>query len=749
MKKTILLLAAISFGANLFGQEMLGIANSNYAGISGMHLNPSTIVDSRLKFDLNLIAYGISFDNDYLYIPKKDLDFFGFKNIANRISDKDASGNKQFLEYDTTSNKNFNLATMAKGPSVMFAVKDNYFAVYTAVRGYISVKDLNYAIARFAYVEDGLHYKPLQGKVYDSGPVDIAAMAWGELGVTYGREIYSKEKNYLKGALTVKRLWGYGSMYFKGDNLQFRVDEDSSQNLLYQVTANAGYGHSYSDSTSGTSYGDMINGDGWGFDLGLAYEYRPDYANNTYEVDGKTLNNPQINKYKLRIGASLLDIGKINFAGANSKAFDLRGASAAWAEGGSNKINNLPGFDTTISKYFFGTPYGSQVASSYDMALPTALSVQVDYKAWKDVYINSTWVQPIKRKIPGVERASIISLTPRYEHNWFEVAAPLSFYNYDIFRMGLSLRLASLIIGSDKLGSVLGLNDLGGMDFYVALKFSIAGSKIPDKDGDGVSDKRDACPDVWGLLAFDGCPDRDGDGIPDSKDECPDVKGLAKFNGCPDSDGDGVEDRVDQCPDVPGLVEFHGCPDTDHDGIIDSLDACPTDSGLAIFHGCPDTDGDSIPDKDDACPLVAGPVSNHGCPIVEKAPEPKTPVVAALTQEEKEIINKVFTNLEFETGKAVIRASSFASLNELGDLLKRKTMYRLTIDGHTDNVGSKAYNQKLSDSRANAVKKYLTDKGIDPARITAKGYGLTRPVANNNTPEGRQRNRRVEFTILE
>lgn len=739
MKKAILFFVAIVFCSNLFAQEMLGIANSNYAGISGIHMNPSTIVDSRLKIDINLVSGGTSFDNDYLYIPKEDLKFFGFQNIADQID----AGN--YKEYDTTSNKNMTFASMIIGPSVMFRVKDNSFAVTTAVRAYLSIKDLSYAIAKFAYEDDALHYKPQHGRSYDSGPLNIGSMFWSELGISYGREIMSKEKNYLKGALTIKRLWGYAAFYVKGDNVRFRVDEDSLENLYYQVTADMGYGHSYSDGDDNS----IVNGAGWGFDLGLAYEYRPDYANSTYTMDGQTLNNPQINKYKLRIGLSLLDIGKINFDSENSKALDMRGASAVWIDNDTNEIGDAADFDTTISKHFFGTPYGSQGGTAFDMALPTALSLQADYMAWKDIYINATWIQSLKHSIPGVERASMISLTPRYEHNWFEAALPLSLYEYDVFRMGLALRLASFFIGSDKLGSVLGINDLGGMDFYIGLKFAVAGAKIRDKDGDGVSDKRDLCPDVFGLLAFDGCPDRDGDGIQDSKDDCPDIAGLVKFKGCPDHDGDDVEDRVDQCPDVPGLVEFSGCPDFDNDKIIDSLDACPRDSGLAIFKGCPDTDGDSIPDVEDDCPLIAGPVSNKGCPKIEKAPEPKAPVVVALTQEEKEIINKVFKNLEFETGKAVIRPSSFASLDELANLLSRKTMYKLNIDGHTDNVGGKAYNQKLSDSRANAVKKYLTGKGIDAARITAKGYGLTRPIASNKTPEGRQRNRRVEFTIVE
>jgi len=154
-------------------------------------------------------------------------------------------------------------------------------------------------------------------------------------------------------------------------------------------------------------------------------------------------------------------------------------------------------------------------------------------------------------------------------------------------------------------------------------------------------------------------------------------------------------------------------------------------------------------DPQDSCPLVAGPASNHGCPVIQKVEKAKEPVKVQLTQEEQEVISKVFKNLEFETAKAIIRESSFASLDELVNLMKRKTSFRLLIDGHTDNVGGKTYNQKLSQARADAVKQYLTDKGVEGSRITAKGYGLSKPIASNKTPEGRQKNRRVEFTIVE
>ena len=277
----------------------------------------------------------------------------------------------------------------------------------------------------------------------------------------------------------------------------------------------------------------------------------------------------------------------------------------------------------------------------------------------------------------------------------------------------------------------------------------LATKGCPDKDGDGIPDKDDACPEVVGLTIFNGCPDSDGDNIPDIKDECPTVPGTIPFKGCPDTDGDGIADPQDSCPTIAGLMQFHGCPDTDGDSIPDLQDNCPTIAGLMQFHGCPDTDGDGIFDQQDSCPLVAGPVSNHGCPVIEKIESTKEPIKVQLTQEEQEVINKVFHNLELETGKAVIRESSFPSLDELVNLLKRKPTFKLLIDGHTDNVGGMTYNQKLSQERADAVKKYLTDKGVDNSRVIAKGYGMTKPIVSNETAAGRQKNRRVEFTIME
>jgi len=153
------------------------------------------------------------------------------------------------------------------------------------------------------------------------------------------------------------------------------------------------------------------------------------------------------------------------------------------------------------------------------------------------------------------------------------------------------------------------------MQHFAGITFKFGGS---DKDGDGIYDNVDACPEVAGLKQFNGCPDSDSDGIEDSKDTCPDVAGPAEFNGCPDTDGDGISDDVDACVDVAGLKQFKGCPDTDGDGVQDKDDKCKDVKGPKQNGGCPwpDRDGDKVLDKDDKCPDVVGTVANNGCPEV-------------------------------------------------------------------------------------------------------------------------------------
>lgn len=254
-----------------------------------------------------------------------------------------------------------------------------------------------------------------------------------------------------------------------------------------------------------------------------------------------------------------------------------------------------------------------------------------------------------------------------------------------------------------------------------------------DTDKDGIADNKDACPTVAGVANFKGCPDTDNDGIQDSEDACPAVAGVASFKGCPDTDKDGIQDSEDACPTVAGIASFKGCPDSDNDGIQDSEDACPTVAGLASFKGCPDTDGDGIEDKLDNCPKVAGVPTNNGCPEIKAAV--------------KQLFEKALQGVQFETGKSVIKTNSYAILNNVVAVMKENPSYKLYILGHTDNVGNAAKNLKLSKERAAAVEKYLETKGVNVNSVRSEGFGDTMPAYDNNTKEGKTKNRRVEFKV--
>lgn len=252
-------------------------------------------------------------------------------------------------------------------------------------------------------------------------------------------------------------------------------------------------------------------------------------------------------------------------------------------------------------------------------------------------------------------------------------------------------------------------------------------------------------------------PDTDGDGIFDSRDACPTTPGVRnddpEKHGCPpppDMDGDGIIDAEDACVSEAGPAsddpQKHGCPlpkDKDGDGILDVDDACPDEPGVENLqdpskHGCPirDTDGDGILDPEDACPDVVGVSSNdpkkNGCP--------KAKIEGGQV--------KILDRIEFDTGKASIRAESNAVLEAVLNILQGHPEIKLlAIEGHTDNRGSAWLNRKLSTERATAVREWLVEHGVEPSRLTSAGLGPDKPIDDNKTEEGRQNNRRVEFHI--
>lgn len=735
-------------------QRYLGYANSNYAGVHGMLLQPASIVDMRYKVDINLISLHTTFTNNYISLRAKDLR----KNF-----DENADFQQTYLrEHQKDVNKFIYMNVDVMGPAVAFNInRKNSIGLHTRFRTVFNFDNVTPELAKLAW--EGLEYEDLWRTRLNNESFSAQFMAWNEYGITYGREIIQIKNHYLKGALTLKVIQGLGAAYLYADDLSYNFTNDDTLSLF---NSNIDYGHStnFEFNTESFQY-KFISNPTVGFDMGFVYEWRKDANEYTYDMDGiEGLTRRDKNKYKLKVGMSILDIGRVKFTKgdvsgnfvANIENYDISDFS----------VGSVEEFNDTLEKLFGFTETAGQ---DFSMNLPTALSFQVDYNIWRGFYANFTsYVSFLRRNDPSkIRQQSNFSITPRYEHKWFDVALPFMVNTDRQYQMGLSMRLAVFVFGTDNIIAPF-RNDVYGTDFYFGMKIPIPYGKPKDKDKDGVSNRKDNCKDNPGTWENLGCPDTDGDGLLDNEDLCPneagpkensgcpyadrdkdgvfdkddeciDVPGPVENKGCPitDKDGDGVLDKDDDCIDVPGLPENNGCPeaDKDGDGILDKEDACIDVPGPIENKGCPwpDTDGDGLLDKDDECPRTPGPAENNGCPVVEK--------------EEQDIIDMAFDNLEFETGKTIIKTKSYPYMYNLADLLAKNPEWKLRIAGHTDNVGSDVSNLKLSKERAEAVAKVFMDRGIDKSRLIIEYYGEGQPIDTNDTPEGRAKNRRVEMEI--
>jgi len=335
-----------------------------------------------------------------------------------------------------------------------------------------------------------------------------------------------------------------------------------------------------------------------------------------------------------------------------------------------------------------------------------------------------------------------------------------------------------------------GYDDAFATNFALRVGAGFSWGFNPDRDGDGIPNREDKCPDVAedpdGFEDEDGCPDpdNDADGVPDAKDKCPgtdkdvadnfaktkeDRDGFQDGDGCPDpdNDGDGVPDSVDQCPgtdadaadgfaktkeDRDGFQDADGCPDPDNDadGVPDTTDQCPgTDAdaadgfaktkedrdGFQDADGCPDPDNDTdgIPDIEDKCPGTDADVADGFAKTKETIngfeDDDGCPDTGKAKVQMEATQIRILDKVFFEVNEAVILPVSFNLLNQVALSLKANPdLLLVEVQGHAGTDGEEAYNDRLSAKRANAVRMYLISRGVAPGRLVAMWYGFSRPV---------------------
>jgi outer membrane protein OmpA-like peptidoglycan-associated protein len=787
-----ILLAGLSAGAQV--NEVLKA--SQFGGISNVGYNPA-IADNRFLVDINLISASTSIENNYLGIKSSALLHPSYFNDPNFQAD-------YVKERLNGAPKNLNMITQVQGP-LSFLVSfgkhhnnKNAIALSWHTNSILNINGVSQELARIFYYGIGTKANAItgfDGTQLSNGKFRVNQLSWTDFGVTYSRVVLDAPHHMIKVGATPKFLVGETGAYASSDGVNYKITNYDTLSIHgnFQYGRSANLTNIYNGQTGSNAFtlDNFKNGltkVSFGMDLGVIYEWRPDEDKGKYQMDCQDYYRHDINRYKISVGASIVDIGRLRF----NKPEDVENFSANydnWAVTHSG-IYDLPSFDSVVANT--GSKFTrTDLKQDFKIWLPTRLNLFIDYEIYKGLGLNlNGTISPNFAGIGNqVRYPSSISLTPRYDYKWVGVYIPLTYNDYGNFGAGFGLRAGPVFVSSSNLFTVIGGTYTFNANIQAGVKISIPQRKIrdhdkdgvsnkydkcpkqkgtcathgcPDRDGDGVTDDIDKCPDIPGPARTQGCPDRDSDGVYDMNDSCPDTPGPAALNGCPDTDGDGIIDKYDDCPTIPGPARTHGCPDRDSDGVADKDDLCPDVPGSIDHHGCPDTDGDGLYDYEDSCPLIKGPIENHGCPwpdtdgdgILDKDDAcptvygvPENHGCPALTKKELQTIKYAFDNLEFETGKDKIKQRSYISLDGLAALLKEKG-YGLRIDGHTDNVGAYEMNMELSRKRAEAVKAYLMGRGVNGSKLETNGYGYTKPIADNSTAAGRQKNRRVEMNII-
>ncbi|WP_445735577.1 DUF5723 family protein [Mariniflexile sp.] len=698
MKKITFLVSFAISALCVEAQSYVGFLTDNYSGVNSVVSNPATITDSRFKTDINLIGVSVFGGNDYYGV-----------NIMDAIKDG-YDFDLEAKKYPSTNN-NLGVNMDVMGPAFMFNLNNNSsIAIFTRARSVVNVNNIN------GTTIDAIDDDTTDDFNVNEGDFNIFSHAWAELGATYARVLFTKDEHFLKGGLTLKYLQGGGTAYAVGKNVTIDYDADGTDlgggNTAGSIssTGQVTYGRYANFDNDSYDY-ELPEATGFGADLGFVYEWRPNHANyTTTNSDGDTYTQKDKNKYKLKIGLSITDFGSIKYKEGLQDIYDITNTGVS-----EEDFDNADDIDDILSTFYTLQSSSQGIKAT----LPTALHLNADWSFNSKFYVNlNTDFSLISKDKENASRISnIVSLTPRFESKWFSFYVPISMVENNGFQAGAGLRAGPLYVGSGSVITALTGDNSKGADVYAGLKIPIYQGRTKDRDGDGVIDKLDGCPKDAGPIENNGCP-------------------------WGDKDLDGVPDNVDECPGVSGVIENHGCPwgDKDEDGVLDFLDDCMEVAGPKENHGCPwkDTDKDGVLDKDDDCVDVPGTVANKGCP--ELTPE--------VTEEVQKTLNTYAKTILFDSGKSTIKFVSHGVLNEIVTILGQYPNAKFSIEGHTDSVGSDKLNQTLSEERASSVMTFLIEKGVASNRLTSRGFGESKPMADNATSTGRAENRRVEINLV-
>ena len=464
IKRLLLLATALIVVLSIRAQEMLGVSLGNYSGSMSTLVNPAMLTNSKTFLDINIATADLFFRNDMYYIPKEDYSIYNA--IAQKPLPKYNSDSVNFLMYANHDTRFMNLSLRALGPSASFQYGDHAFALTTGARVVAMGNNIPWEVPAIAYI--GIRNDSLHNINFIDYNVDFNSMGWTELGVSYAYNVFKFFDRQLTVGITVKKLWGYAGISATVKDVDYIIVNDSVLNIK-KMNSDVGFALPVDYNNNVINNTPFFKGGGFGLDLGVVYVKK---KKGYQRWDHYSLCSQPYEDYDYRIGVSVLDIGAIKFK-QNAQYHLYDDVTSYWTNFDTLGYTTVNGVMSTLSNVFYGDPAASLKQNYFYMGLPAALSVQLDFHTLKNLYLGGFWIHPLRFNMHTIRRPAQLAFVPRYETSRFELSLPVSFYDYKYARVGLSARFWFITIGTERLGTWLGMADLNGVDIYASVKFNL------------------------------------------------------------------------------------------------------------------------------------------------------------------------------------------------------------------------------------------------------------------------------------
>ncbi len=479
--KYAIFVALILLNIPMNGQEMLGLGFSNYSGISGKNINPAFLTGSKVYLDINIVGAGLSIENNFAYIPQGNANIWTIIRGDSLPQSYGSYKSNNFYTY-YKNKPYYNIAAMVTvmGPGIMLQDGKHAFGVSLSFRNYESAHHFPGQFLQDLY-NDG----PSQnGSNKESSITNfgIASLSWAELSFNYAYDFYERYGNKITAGIEFKVLYGVEGFYTAMD--QFKYHWATNYKIrLDTISATVGMALPVDYSGTNSNFNPWDKGHGVGFSFGLLYTKN---VSNIPEKGEKALCAKPYEDYKYRIGFSILDIGRIRFKN-NARLYQFQAGNLTFDTNQIQFTNTVNSTMRSLSQLIEGDSSKALKNSSIYLSLPAALSLQMDYHLRKNIYVSGFWIHPLRFSNRSLRRPAQLAVIPRYDTRMLGISLPVSWYDYQQLRLGLALRIYTVTLGTEKLGTLLGMGDLTGMDFYFNIKFNL-------EKGTCLSWKEGACP---------------------------------------------------------------------------------------------------------------------------------------------------------------------------------------------------------------------------------------------------------------